>query len=707
MKLEEQHLVKILSATSHREWKLRDYTGGMALVLVLVLVLVGQVLSYQLGTYHHGHLLNPPTKDLTMRLLQLSLQNFLSYQDEQTISLDRQGLVGIFGENTDSRFSSNGCGKSGIMDGITWCFWGQTLRGVGSNDVINDVTKKNCEVTLTAEDGNNSFKVTRYLKKSKVKKGNDLLLEVNGVDVTKGTKAETQVLIDELIGINFGTFTQSVLLSASSKPFCSLTDAEQKGVLEDILNIDVLRKAQAVVKDRVTLAKAELSGVLVAVSKLENFIAGTKDDLVSLGKRAEAYDRDQAARAAILQKSIESAERLVEESKAARVPLDKLIAERADMDSDEQAVLGDMDDYSTQINDSKAKVQENLSKLSLKMMEYSTMVRVETTTLQKLSKLAGTVCSTCAQVIDVEDAEKQMAQLEEAINGSTAQLDQLDTLGAKLKLAGEVEVKPLQDALVPLHSELNDLRGDMLQNSKKGAELKLLCAQEASRVQRLADLKDSTNKEVQAPYADLIEEGKENMAKRVLELEVHKKKEAELALLLKGLYFWDVGFGNKGLKSYIMDNVIPFLNERAQKYIDVMANGAFTISFSTQTLLKNGYTKEKFQVILKNANGSDVYKGNSSGEKRRADVAIGWALADLAATRASKPIRFRGLDEPFENLDRAGIDSVFKLLRYATEEYETVFVITHDEDLRARFQREIIVQKRLGKSTIRQKTFSS
>ena len=133
-----------------------------------------------------------------------------------------------------------------------------------------------------------------------------------------------------------------------------------------------------------------------------------------------------------------------------------------------------------------------------------------------------------------------------------------------------------------------------------------------------------------------------------------------------------------------------------------MSDGALTIRFSTQTRNKGGGLREKFNVSVVNSNGADVYKGNSSGERRRSDVAIGWALADLAATRASKPVRFRGLDEPFENLDAEGVDAVFRLLQHAAQEYESIFCISHNSELKNRFNKELVVTKRHGYSTILQ-----
>jgi DNA repair exonuclease SbcCD ATPase subunit len=149
-----------------------------------------------------------------------------------------------------------------------------------------------------------------------------------------------------------------------------------------------------------------------------------------------------------------------------------------------------------------------------------------------------------------------------------------------------------------------------------------------------------------------------------------------------------------------MDNVVPFLTERAQSYADVLSGGDLKIEFSTQSQLANGEWRDKFQVSAINEQGADVYHGNSDGERRRIDIAVGWALADLAATRAKKSIRFRGLDEPFEHLDETGEDLVIKLLHKVLPQYETILCVTHSTHLRDQFPEEIMVTFENGFSKI-------
>ena len=64
-----------------------------------------------------------------------------------------------------------------------------------------------------------------------------------------------------------------------------------------------------------------------------------------------------------------------------------------------------------------------------------------------------------------------------------------------------------------------------------------------------------------------------------------------------------------------------------------------------------GNTKEAFSVTVENKAGGDSYTGNSSGERRKADLAIAMAMSDLTACRSNGIDLWVG-DEICESLER-------------------------------------------------------
>ena len=166
------------------------------------------------------------------------------------------------------------------------------------------------------------------------------------------------------------------------------------------------------------------------------------------------------------------------------------------------------------------------------------------------------------------------------------------------------------------------------------------------------------------------------------------------------LNFWLTGFSNSGIKSMLLDDITPFLNKRANKYLQALSGDRLSVNFTTQTQLKSGEMREKFQIEVNNEDGGDSYMANSSGEKKRVDIAINLALQDLVSSRANKKINMIFLDEALDALDNCGVDDVLNLLSEVAKDKSSVFVISHNENIQTAFENFLVVTKKNGYSTV-------
>jgi DNA repair exonuclease SbcCD ATPase subunit len=157
--------------------------------------------------------------------------------------------------------------------------------------------------------------------------------------------------------------------------------------------------------------------------------------------------------------------------------------------------------------------------------------------------------------------------------------------------------------------------------------------------------------------------------------------------------FWANAYGNQGIKSVLLDSVTPFLNKRANGYLSKLADSSITVTFNTQTETAKGEKRDKFSVEVTNNNGDDEYKGNSNGEKRRIDIAVNMSLQDLVSSRTNKSIDLIVYDECFEGLDSVGCESVVELLKEKARVFGSVFVITHNDNLKQLFSNSVTVTK--------------
>lgn len=165
--------------------------------------------------------------------------------------------------------------------------------------------------------------------------------------------------------------------------------------------------------------------------------------------------------------------------------------------------------------------------------------------------------------------------------------------------------------------------------------------------------------------------------------------------------FWVKGFGNQGIRNYVIDNKLPYLNLKIAEYISYLTNDTANVHVSSQKQLASGESRDKISVAIQNPFGADGYGGSSGGERRRVDIATLFALGDLAALESNAQVELRLLDEPFESLDGPGNEQVVRLLnQLVVPRSKTVLVMSHDDQLKPLFQNSIRVVKKNGISRI-------
>lgn len=177
--------------------------------------------------------------------------------------------------------------------------------------------------------------------------------------------------------------------------------------------------------------------------------------------------------------------------------------------------------------------------------------------------------------------------------------------------------------------------------------------------------------------------------------DIIKKLEAEIASLIeknKLLNFWVDGFGSSGLKSYILDSVCTQLNTVANNCLQKLSND-LSVRFVTQELNKSGDIRDKFTVIIKQADIETTFDELSKGEKARVSISVNRALKALAESYRNVKINFEFYDEALDGLDFTGCQQVINYLRETLSQYESIFVISHDSNLKPLFDINMVAIK--------------
>lgn len=639
-----------------------------------------------------------------MKFHKVEIENFGTIGPKVTLPLSDQGLVLVTGVNKDTaKADSNGAGKSLLLDAFCWSIWGRTIREDKDDDVVNRHVGKNCLVKVYFEEKGKEYAIARYRKHKKSKKPNDLELYLGETNVSSTSMANTQDVINSIIGVNFNTFC--AMMPGSGKNAAQMTDADIKELLENMLQISTLAKARELArKERDEEIKPAISELDVEIAGLLKQKEHAEIRLKGFEQESETFETKQAEKLEIL----ESQEKQTRESIEAE---DVTIKAGLTASEESERVKMDLSVHKRGLQNTR----KTLGDLATNFIEYR---HAQHATIQSMNRdiknykghlvrIAGLgdTCAACNQAVsddhkratsetvrrNIELAEKEIALAEHLIETKNEEEEELTAGLLEMQEKARAEIEILEASLVNLTNTINEgnrasVKKEMLQKD----------------LERISHEKAAVEHE-ESPYAHWIVDTKKELIKLQKASQAATKKRLELEEKLKMLDFWQTAFSASGIRSYILDNITPVLNERAKHYCDLLTDGEMGITFSTKTKLKSGDIREKFSININQKHGGGTYKSNSKGERQRANLAVSFALGDLAELHSNKRIPFRFLDEPFEGIDESGTDAVLALLIEQQDKYPTVFVVTHMGHFKELFPQEITMVKEKGFSRLESK----
>lgn len=696
-----------------------------------------------------------------MKFTNLKIQNFLSIQKAE-VSLQDRGMVLIIGENKDNtEFDSNGAGKSSIIEAMTYALYGKTIRGIKGDSVINNKVGKNCKVSLDfIDDSNVVYRVIRFRKHHEGK--NNVLIFRNQTNITPKSDRDTDTFIADLLQMDFTTFTSSILYSAQSFRFTSATDAELKGIFEKMLGLEAYAKAQEVAKTKLKEIQLDIDRETSKLSTSQENHERLLEDAETFSQQSKAHSKmvEEKTKTCNLQIAESSANikkftLMMEEATASRKEarskmlsetsklkaLKERYAEACKENKEEARIKAEIASIKEEIADitadKKATTQEikarerEASRLEANIKSIDEDIASYETKLKDKEALIGTNCPVCGSTVTKEGLESVSAEIEAMI--CDLQKDRQDVqhqLTSVQKFIQELEAKyegyaneldglnkDLQDFKDDLdsidHSAMEDLlkkledQQEVLTNAKinlSSIDIKIDVAEE--KLSMYSEQKERYTKELESliaeenPFEGLLKETKAKISQLEGFIEAETKLIAKLEDDRKYLEFWAIGFGNQGIKSFLLDSITPFLNVRANQYLNMLSSDHMGIRFTTQTTLKTGEKREKFNIEVENSDGGTSYDSNSSGEKKRVDLAINLAMQDLLASRSNKSMNIACFDEIFDALDESGVENVMNMLNTIAGNKDTIFVISHNEAIKSKFSEIMKIVKKDGLSSI-------
>lgn len=641
-----------------------------------------------------------------MEIQSVGIRNFLIIGEVDAI-LSGRGLTRIAGENLDdTTSSSNGSGKSCILEAVYWCIFGDTLRNIRSADgVVNNTVKKDCSVVVQMVDGDTKYQIERYRKHTKKK--NNLYLYINGIDSRGKDNRETQEFIESVIGMDKVSFANSIIFgqghSKNLKRFSEMSDAEKKSTMEKVLNIEAFARAH----DHSKKALSGLSSEVEILSRERthhlNKIEDLTKSIVECKRRIAEGERE------LLQKKKTVDEEL-------EYCIEKLSGEKKALsDMPETKDVSDIEDRISQCEELERSEKLKRDSLTKRYRESRDEIigrkgRIDGAIGSFKSRIAalsdgsdaGEHCNHCGSVVTVDSIESHKDYLEfeiadnlRSVKSLAEKLESLSKSYESRKAKIETSIRTARDLSKQFTSEL--IHKNKIESKKQSLKSRIeTYAQEINFLKnRIAELEEETE---EVPWKGVLssQERQRDVCRekiKSLDSEIEEKSEE-----INYVKFWVDGFSRKGIRSFMLDKVVPYINERLNHYLTILTDGGITARFNTVKQLSSGEYREDFNLDIKNKKASETYEGNSGGERRRVDLAVALAFNDFISSRSGKRFNILLLDEVFEGVDAEGLYYVIKVLEDLARRKSSVFVITHRDELKSYFNDEIVLQRRDGMS---------
>ena len=220
----------------------------------------------------------------------LLAQNFLSIGKQQELEF-RPGITSIYGYNHDRSNDGNGVGKSTIAEVINFALFGNTIKDLKKEEIVNRIAKKDCVVELTFvvnENGkDDEYVISRGISPSYCK------LYKNGKDITlSGIPATNQAIVD-LICTTEQMFQNTVMMTSEKPPFMKMRKNERREFIEGVFSLSFLREMNKMVKQESDALGSEFKTVNEKLDMRHNDVDNYK---LKRTATLEAYERESQAR---------------------------------------------------------------------------------------------------------------------------------------------------------------------------------------------------------------------------------------------------------------------------------------------------------------------------------------------------------------------------------------------------------------------------
>ena len=572
-------------------------------------------------------------------LQKLKWDNCFSYGSGNELDLAENTLTQIIG--------TNGTGKSSIPLIIEEVLYNKNSKAIKKAEIANRHIKEGYYIYLSFIKDSSIYEISVARKISA-----KVILKKDGEDISSHTATNTYKALQDILGIDFKTFSQLVYQNTNaSLQFLTATDANRKKFLIDLLQleryVDLFEIFKEAHKKSVLESNSISSSLATIIKWLENNILSDTNILPMLNLEIDTSEDEKELSSFMIElQNISEKNKKIQQNNQYKKML---------RDIPIQELQGHTYEYI------------NYDSLLAEQGEEKAKIRAAEKTLQKLDQL-GQKCPTCEQLVS-NNVKQSMITEAATIKVLAREKDseyeeRIKSIKVENRKFAETKNK-ITEWEDLFRNVDNDLPNTVL--DKISLERSISSLQNSIRSRKAEILSISNENERRTKLntrIQVIQEQTSSFEQEKLNLE---QKLSKLSKIENNLEILKKSFSTNGLIAYKIESLVKELEVLSNKYLGELSDGRFTLEF----VINN----DKLNVqITDNGNIVDIFV-LSSGELARVNSATLLAIRKLMASISKNRINILFLDEVINVLDDSGREKIVEVL--LQEKELNTYIVSH------------------------------
>ena len=433
--------------------------------------------------------------------------------------------------------------------------------------------------------------------------------------------------------------------------------------------------------------KVELEKIAKEKLTLENANKDLLKEIETLEKEKEELNRTrQAVDQNVLKIDITTLMNQINE----KMNEGKNTKEKLEMSVKEKNEIGEVE-YSVEEHDA---ISKKLIEANTRLAEKRATVKLKQEALTKLKQYK--ICPTCGQEIHNEkQIEEEENSLQILINEGIALKKEVETIEKaeneyKVKRDSFNKLNNLSSSIVFLESKLATVRQEYMslkekykayntnkESIDKNNQIDIAIRNNNTLIETKRQMKDNNIRKIAQIETD------SNSYKK--EIETRKQLSSQMTLEEKKLYNWKIYLemiGKNGISKMVMRKALPIINARLVQLLDGVCD--FNVSVNINNSNEVEFIMEQDGIT------STLYSHGSGFERTAAALALRCVLAEISTI---SKCNFVIIDEVLGRIAKENFDNMRYLYERIAKNYDFIFQITHNEEVKEWHDEIVTVEK--------------